>query len=164
MMLRLLTSRRLGPLFVAQSLGALNDNMFKNALVILLVFHAGSGGAALAAAASGTFILPYILLGAPAGQLADRFDKGLLLRLNKTAEVVVMALGTWALMAHSTVGLLAALFALGVQATGFGPLKYGILPELLSPPELITGNALMEGGYVCRDPCRHDPGGAADRA
>lgn len=140
----LLRARRFLPLFLVQATGGLNDNLFKNALVILLVFRGGEGGAGLAAAAGGLFIAPYALFSAVAGQMADRFDKAILIRVNKACEVVLMALGAWALVAGGAPGLLAVLFGLGLQATAFGPLKYGILPQQLAPGELLAGNALIE--------------------
>lgn len=143
----LLLTRRFLPLFLAQALGALNDNLFKNAMVLLIVFRAGEqGGAGLAAAAGGLFILPYALFSAPAGQLADRFDKARLIRVTKAAELVLMGAAAWALLAGSVPGLLAVLFGLGAQATAFGPLKYGILPQHLRQHELLAGNALVEAG------------------
>jgi acyl-[acyl-carrier-protein]-phospholipid O-acyltransferase/long-chain-fatty-acid--[acyl-carrier-protein] ligase len=113
-------------------------------MIVLLVFRSAEAGAGLAAAAGGLFILPYALLSATAGQLADRFDKGRLIRWNKAAEVALMVLGAGALVAASTPALLAVLFGLGLQATLFGPLKYGILPQHLAPGELLAGNALIE--------------------
>jgi MFS family permease len=140
----LLSTRRFLPLFLVQATGGLNDNLFKNAMVVLLIFRSADAGAGLAAAAGGLFILPYALFSATAGQLADLHDKARLIRWNKAAEVALMALGTWALLAASTPALLAVLFGLGVQATLFGPLKYGILPQHLAPTELLPGNALIE--------------------
>ena len=142
----LLQTRRFLPLFVSQSLGALNDNLFKNALVALVIFRTAEGGTALVALAGALFILPYMLLSATAGQIADRFDKSRVLRLTKLAEIVVMAAGAWGLLAESVPALLAVLFALGVQAAFFSPLKYGLLPEHLRGGELVRGNALIEAG------------------
>ncbi|WP_174254827.1 acyl-[ACP]--phospholipid O-acyltransferase [Acidisphaera sp. S103] len=140
----LITSRRLGPLCLTQTCGAFNDNLVKNAMVVLAIFKLGAGGAGLAAVAGALFIAPYALLSATAGQLADRFDKSRLIQATKAAEVVLMAAAAWAFAANSVPGLLAILFGLGVQATMFGPLKYGILPDLLRDEELIAGNGLIE--------------------
>ncbi len=142
----LLQSRRFLPLFLAQALGALNDNLFKNALVVLVVFRMAEGGPALVALAGGLFILPYALFSALAGQLADRFDKSRLIRMTKLAEVALMAAAAWGFIATSVPALFAVLFGLGVQATFFGPLKYGILPDHLAQNELMRGNALIEAG------------------
>ena len=142
----LLRTRRFLPLFVSQSLGALNDNLFKNALVALVIFRIGEGGTALVALAGALFILPYVLLSATAGQLADRFDKARLLRATKLAEIVLMAFAAWGLLAMNVPALLAVLFGLGVQATFFSPLKFGLLPDHLAENELVRGNALIEAG------------------
>jgi acyl-[acyl-carrier-protein]-phospholipid O-acyltransferase/long-chain-fatty-acid--[acyl-carrier-protein] ligase len=140
----LLFSRRLGPLCLTQTCGAFNDNLVKNAMVVLAIFKLGAGGAGLAALAGALFIAPYALLSATAGQLADRFDKSRLIRIMKAAEVLLMGLAAYAFIANSVPGLLAVLCGLGVQATMFGPLKYGILPDHLRDDELIAGNGLIE--------------------
>ncbi len=143
----LLTSRRLAPLLVTQTLGAVNDNLFKNALVVLVLFKAAAAsGPALVALAGGVFILPYVLLSATAGQLADRFEKSRTILIVKLAEVALMALAAAGFLLDSIPLLFAVLFGLGVQATFFGPLKYGILPSHLKEDELIAGNGLVEAG------------------
>jgi len=142
----LLRTRRFLPLFLSQSLGALNDNMFKNALVALVIFQLHEGGTALVALAGGLFILPYVLLSATAGQLADRLDKSRLLRWTKLAEVALMGVAAWALLAVNIPGLLVVLFGLGIQAAFFSPLKFGLLPDHLLHDELVRGNALIEVG------------------
>ena len=143
----LFASRRLAPLLVTQTLGALNDNLFKNALVVLVLFRsAQSSGPALVALAGGTFILPYVLLSAMAGQVADRFDMARTIRVVKWAEVGLMALAAAGFMLGSTGLLFAVLFGLGVHSTFFGPLKYAILPAHLDARELVAGNGLVEAG------------------
>ncbi len=146
---RLLARRRFLPLFVSQFLGAANDNVFKNALIILVIYRLGDGagmdGKLLATVAAGLFIAPYFLFSALAGQLSDRYEKTGLMKLWKAAEIVISALGAWALWAGNVPLMLAALFLLGAQATFTGPIKYAILPELLARDELIAGNALVEG-------------------
>ena len=142
----LLFSRRLGPLIATQTLGAINDNLFKNALVVLVLFHAGSGGPALVAAAGGVFILPYVIFSALAGQIADRLEKRRTIILVKLAEVGLMALAAAGFWLGSTPMLFAVLFGLGVQATFFSPLKYSILPSHLREHELVAGNGLIEAG------------------
>jgi acyl-[acyl-carrier-protein]-phospholipid O-acyltransferase/long-chain-fatty-acid--[acyl-carrier-protein] ligase len=140
----LLRSRRLGPLCLSQACGALNDNLVKNALIVLALFKTGSAGAGLVALAGALFIAPYALLSATAGQLADRFDKSRLIRVVKAMEVGLMALSAIGFLSGSEPLLLALLFGLGVQATLFGPVKYGILPDHLAEDELIAGNGLIE--------------------
>jgi acyl-[acyl-carrier-protein]-phospholipid O-acyltransferase/long-chain-fatty-acid--[acyl-carrier-protein] ligase len=147
--LRLLGTRRLLPLFVTQFLGALNDNLFKNALVILVAYRETDSSAEteiIVTIATGLFILPYFLFSATAGQLADKYEKTALLRLIKLWEVGVMVLATVGFLIDDLDFQLAILFFLGVQATFFGPVKYGILPDLLPEAELMEGNALIEAG------------------
>jgi MFS family permease len=145
-LLDLLRSRRFLPLFLAQSLGALVDNLYRNALVVLVIFRDPAGGAPLVALAAGIFILPYVLFSAPAGQLADRHDKAMLIRLTKITELVLMLVAGAALLSGSPTAMLLVLFGLGTQATFFGPLKYAILPDHLAPADLVAGNALVEAG------------------
>lgn len=146
----LLISRRFLPIFVTQFLGATNDTLFKNAIGILIIYRllAGNPGQAqmLVSAAAGIFILPYLLLSSAAGELADRMEKSWLIRIIKTCEIGIMALGTAALFIGSPYLLLVVLFLLGVHSAFFGPLKYSILPQHLGAHELIAGNALIEGG------------------
>ncbi len=142
--MKLLTSRRFGPLCLTQTCGAFNDNLVKNAMIVLAIFKLGAGGAGFAALAGALFIAPYAFLSATAGQLADRFDKSRLIQATKAAEVLLMAAAAGAFLMNSVPGLLAVLFGLGVQATMFGPLKYGILPDHLRDEELVAGNGLIE--------------------
>ncbi len=139
-------SPRLWPLLVTQTLGAVNDNMFKTAMSVLLLAELTAQGPALVALAGGVFIVPYVLLSATAGQIADRFDKARIIRLVKLAEMPLMLLAGASLLLHSPSLQFAALFGLGVQATFFSPLKYGILPDHLKESELVAGNGLVEAG------------------
>jgi acyl-[acyl-carrier-protein]-phospholipid O-acyltransferase/long-chain-fatty-acid--[acyl-carrier-protein] ligase len=142
----LLKTRRLGPLALTQSCGALNDNLVKNAMVVLALFQLGVGGVGLSALAGALFIAPYILLSATAGKFADRFSKPRIILIYKAAELLLMAAAAAAFLTESVPGLLVVLTGLGVQATLFGPVKYSILPQLLAPGELVGGNALIEMG------------------
>ena len=143
----LLASRRLAPLMVTQTLGALNDNLFKNALVVLILFRAAeSSGPALVALTGGVFILPYALFSATAGQVADRFEKSRTILVVKLAEVALMAVAAAGFLLESQPLLFAVLFGLGAQAAFFGPLKYAILPNHLAGHELVAGNGLVEAG------------------
>jgi acyl-[acyl-carrier-protein]-phospholipid O-acyltransferase/long-chain-fatty-acid--[acyl-carrier-protein] ligase len=145
----LLRSRRFLPLFVTQFLGALNDNLFKNALAVLALFQAAERGPVLVAAAGGVFILPYLLFASVAGELADRHDKARLIRLTKLLEIALMIAGALAFLTGTIAGLMLVLFGLGVQATLFSPLKYGILPDHLAIDEIVAGNGYIEAGtYV----------------
>lgn len=144
----LLARRRFAPLFFTQFLGAFNDNLYKNALVILIAYRLGTqstlSGPLLVTLAAGIFILPFFLFSAWAGQLADRHDKARLIRIIKFAEIVIMLAGAAALLAQDLWALMAVLFLMGSQSAFFGPLKYGILPDHLRADELVGGNALIE--------------------
>ena len=146
----LLKTRRFAPFFVTQFLGAFNDNLFKNALVVLLTFHAASwttiAPELLTNLAAGIFILPFFLFSASAGQLADKFDKARLTRLVKVLEMLIMGLAALGFFMHSLTVLLGTLFLLGLHSTLFGPVKYAILPQHLRAEELVGGNALVEAG------------------
>ncbi len=147
--LRLLVTRRLLPLFIAQFFGAVNDNLFKNALVILIAYRDTSSARAteiLVTLAGAIFILPYFLFSAPAGQIADKFEKRHLVRIVKLWEIGIMLVAAAGFALDNIYFQLAVLFGLGVQATFFGPVKYAIIPELLAPEELMGGNALIEAG------------------
>jgi 1-acyl-sn-glycerol-3-phosphate acyltransferase len=147
---RLFGERRFAPFFGAQLLGAFNDNLYKNALVILVTYQAASwtrmDPVLLANLAAGLFILPFVLFSALAGQLADRFDKAALIRAIKFAEIPIMAVAGIG-FARGDVGLLLfALFLMGTQSAFFGPVKYAILPQVLRENELVGGNGLVETG------------------
>jgi acyl-[acyl-carrier-protein]-phospholipid O-acyltransferase/long-chain-fatty-acid--[acyl-carrier-protein] ligase len=142
--LALLKTRRLWPLALTQSCGALNDNLVKNAMIVLALFRLGIGGAGLSALAGALFIAPYILLSATAGKLADRFPKPRVILAYKGLELLLMLASAAAFLTASVPGLLAVLFGLGVQAALFGPVKYGVLPEHLAEDELVAGNGMIE--------------------
>ena len=147
-MLELLARQRFAPLFATQFLGAFNDNVYKNALVVLLTFGIGTGAgpapAWLITAAAGVFILPFFLLSATAGSVADKLERSRLIRQVKLGEIVIMTLGATALMLASVPLLLLVLFLMGAQSALFGPLKYAILPQHLAASELTAGNALVQ--------------------
>ena len=146
----LLRARRFAPLFVTQFLGALNDNVLKNAMVVLLTFQAANWTAIkpelLANLAAGIFILPFFLFSATAGQLADKYDKAALARLVKLLEIGIVLVAGVGFLVHSLAVLFVALFLLGLHSTLFGPVKYAILPQHLKSEELVGGNALIEAG------------------
>jgi len=146
----LLRERRFAPFFGVQFLGALNDNVFKQALVILLAYQTASftslSSDVLQNVAQALFILPFFLFSATAGQLADKFEKSRLISVTVAIELVVMGLGAVGFFMHSIELLLAALFLGGVQSALFGPVKYAILPQQLKETELVGGNGLVEMG------------------
>lgn len=146
----LLKTRRFMPFFITQFFGAFNDNMFKNALIVLLTFKAASWTTLkpelLANMAAGIFILPFFIFSATAGQLADKYDKAWLSRLVKLLEIGIMLIAGAGFALHSLELLMFALFLFGMHSTLFGPVKYAILPQHLKEAELVGGNALVEAG------------------
>ncbi|WP_237058256.1 MFS transporter [Microbulbifer sediminum] len=142
---RLLSTRRFLPFFLTQFLGAFNDNVFKSALMVMIAFRLAADQAnALNNLAAGLFILPFFLFSATAGQLADKYDKSLLIRRIKLAEIGISVLGVAALVLGNNALCLLVLFLLGVQSAFFGPIKYAILPQHLRRSELVGGNAFVE--------------------
>lgn len=146
----LLGSPRFRGLFWTQFLGAFNDNFFKNALTMLVIYRGLQVGALkpvqVTLLAAGLFIFPYFLFSATAGQLADKLEKSRLIRWIKLAEIALSGVASLALVTGEPLLLLAVLLGLGFQSTFFGPVKYSVLPQLLEPESLVGGNALVEGG------------------
>lgn len=142
----LLKARRFAPLFWCQFFSAMNDNLLKQGLVILITFTlAADGKGALVALAGAVFIAPYFFLSALGGELADRFDKARVAERVKFYEMFVALIACVGFILHSIPLLFVALFLFGVLGSLFGPVKYGVLPEQLSGEELSAGNALVEG-------------------
>ena len=147
--LALLKRRHFGPLFATQFLNAFNDNLFKMAMVILVTYTIYSNPATEAqfsALASGLFILPFFLFSALAGQIADSSDKARVIRFIKSAEIGIMAVGCVGIWFQIVPVMLAALFAMGVHSSFFGPIKYAILPQHLEPDNVLGGTGLVEAG------------------
>jgi 1-acyl-sn-glycerol-3-phosphate acyltransferase len=146
----LLRERRFAPFFWTQFLGAGNDNIYKNALVIFVAYHAATLTAidanTLVNIAAAVFIAPFMLFSATAGQIADKFEKSRLIRWIKVFEILIMALGCVGFWRHDMALLFAALALMGVHSTLFGPVKYAILPQSLAPDELVGGNGVVEMG------------------
>ena len=154
----LIRKRRFLPLFATQLLGAFNDNLYKNAMILYVVYTVYNSEAAEArfsAIASAVFILPFFLLSALSGQLADMRDKARIIRIVKAAEIAIMLVGAaglfmaWRGMAVQIVAIplmLTALLAMGVHSTFFGPIKYAILPQHLHSDEVLAGTGLVEAG------------------
>ena len=142
----LLLTRRFAPLFWTQFFSAFSDNFLKNSLVFLILFHIGGSDAeALITLAAAVFIAPYFFLSALGGELADRYDKAVVARRLKFAEIGIAFIAVLGFGIHSVLLLFIALFLFGVIASLFGPIKYGILPDHLARSELPAGNALVEG-------------------
>lgn len=145
----LLARRRFLPLFTTQFLGAFNDNLFKNAMVLFAVYNVYSDPKQetwFSGVATGLFILPFFLLSATSGQLADSTDKARIIRLVKLAEILIMTVGAAGLLLPSIPLMLTALLAMGVHSTFFGPIKYAILPQHLERDEVLGGTGLVEAG------------------
>lgn len=154
----LVRTRRFLPLFATQLLGAFNDNLYKNAMVLFVVYSVYNSEAAEAkfsAVASAVFIIPFFVLSALAGQLADMRDKARIIRIVKACEIAIMLVGgaglfmAWRGMSVEGVAIplmLLALFAMGVHSTFFGPIKYAILPQHLRKEEVLAGTGLVEAG------------------
>jgi len=146
----LLKTSRFAPLFATQFMGAFNDNIYKNALVIFIAFtladQVGRNSSIMVIVAAGLFILPFFLFSAIAGQIADKFEKSILIQRIKIAEICIMLLAPFGFILMNLPVLMIALFLLGTQATLFGPLKYSILPQHLQESELTGGNGMIEMG------------------
>ncbi|MGN3975423.1 MFS transporter [Tsuneonella sp. SYSU-LHT278] len=154
----MLRRRRFLPLFITQLLNAFNDNLYKTAMVLFVVYSVYNSEAAegtFSAIASGIFILPFFLLSALAGQLADMRDKARIIRIVKASEIAIMGVGAiglllaWKGVAVQFLAiplLMLALFAMGVHSTFFGPIKYAILPQHLREDEVLAGTGLVEAG------------------
>ncbi|WP_427965169.1 MFS transporter [Altererythrobacter sp.] len=154
----LLRRRRFLPLFCTQLLNAFNDNLYKTAMVLFVVYSVYNDESAeglFSGVASFLFILPFFFLSALSGQLADMRDKASIIRIIKAAEIGIMCVGcaglvmAWKGIAVNELAiplLLAALFAMGVHSTFFGPIKYAILPQHLRREEVLAGTGLVEAG------------------
>ena len=145
----LLGKRRFAPFFWTQALGAFNDNVFRNALVMLVAFQMGLDDHTVSLytnLAPALFIIPFFLFSATAGQLAEKFEKTRIIRYVKLFEIAAMLLAAIGFYRHNTTLLLVVLFLMGMHSTTFGPIKYAILPQALKPGELVGGNGLIEMG------------------
>src|SRR6476620_1431139 len=146
----LLRQRRFAPFFWTQFLGAFNDNVFKTALLTIITYEAASWTTTdvglLNNLIPGLFILPFLLFSATAGQLADKFEKSMLIRYVKLLEIAIMLLAAVGWVTHTLWLLVAAVVGMGLHSTLFGPVKYAYLPQALKPEELVGGNGVIEMG------------------
>ncbi|MFC6053289.1 MFS transporter [Acinetobacter portensis] len=146
----LLGTRRFLPMFITQFFGALNDNVYKQALLLVITYgwiqQQTADVSTLNNFAALLFILPYFIFSATAGQIADKYERSQLVRYLKAAEIFIMILATAGFLIGNLWLLLLALFLMGTHSTFFGPIKYAILPEILKPNELMSGNALFQSG------------------
>ncbi len=157
----LMRQRRFLPLFLTQLLNALNDNLYKQAMVLFVVYQVYDSPETetfVSGIATALFVLPFVLFSATSGQLADMRDKTRIIRWIKFAEIIIMSVGATGLLLAAKgvqIGTLAiplmflALFAMGMHSTFFGPIKYAILPQHLQKDEVLAGTGLVEAGtYV----------------
>ena len=146
----LLRSRRFLPFFLTQFLGAFNDNIFKNALLVMIAFGvmplSGIDSNVAINLAAGVFVLPFFLFSATAGQIADKYDKARIMQTIKFVEIVIMLLAFGGFALGNSWILLGVLFLMGVHSAFFGPVKYAILPQQLHDEELVGGNAIVGAG------------------
>ncbi len=147
---KLFSQRRFAPFFWTQFLGALNDNVFKTALLTILTYDALSwtdmDPGLLNNLIPGLFILPFFLFSATSGQLADKLEKGRVARFVKLLEIAIMGIAAYGWMTHHLWLLIAAVIGMGIHSTLFGPVKYAYLPQQLKREELVGGNGLIEMG------------------
>ena len=145
----LLSQRRFAPFFWTQFFGAGNDNVLKFAFTVLVTYQLSVSWLPPEKAGliiSAVFILPFVLLSATSGQLADKYDKARVMRFIKSFEIVIMALATWGFVGQQIWLLLTCLFLMGVHSTLFGPVKYAYLPQHLNDHEITGGNGMVEMG------------------
>jgi acyl-[acyl-carrier-protein]-phospholipid O-acyltransferase/long-chain-fatty-acid--[acyl-carrier-protein] ligase len=149
---QILCDARFFPYYCTQFLRVLNDNLFKNALVMIFTFKIGADAgydtATLLSLQAAIFILPFFLFSTLAGQLADKYNKSLIARRVKMLEIVLAAIGGGALIFNHVEILLAVLFGFGLLAAFFGPVKYSIIPDLIDRRDLLAGNSLVEAGTL----------------
>lgn len=143
-------TKRFFPYFVTQCLGALNDNIYKN-ILLLMVTYSQIDSLPMSVdlfvnLAAGLFILPFFLFSAHAGAIADNMDKAKLIRRLKLIELVIMSCAATAIMTQSAILMLVLLFMTGTQSAYFGPVKYALLPQALKSDDLVKGNAWVEIG------------------
>ncbi|MHA6161479.1 MFS transporter [Pseudomonas sichuanensis] len=144
----LLGKRRFLPFFITQSLGAFNDNLFKQSLILAILYKLSLEGdrSIWVNLCALLFILPFFLFSALAGQFGEKFAKDRLIRAIKLAEIVIMAVGAIGFITSHLELMLLTLFAMGTHSALFGPVKYSILPQALREEELVGGNGLVEMG------------------
>ncbi len=144
--------RRFWPIFLATFLGAFNDNLLRSGLVVLIAYSAGKGIALparpeiLVTICSALLVMPLMLFSSTAGTLADKFEKSLLVKIAKLAELGIMACAYYGFAHHNILLLMCLLFVSGTHTTFYSPIKFSILPDHLHHKELLAGNGFMAGG------------------
>ena len=141
----ILKTQRFLPLLIVQFLGAFNDNLFKNMLLVMIAYKMTAQADILSSVVAGLFILPFFLFSATAGQLADKYNRDKIARILKITELILMLLVGVVFYTKSLTLLVILLFLMGTQSAFFGPIKYALLPQLLKKDELLAGNGYVEG-------------------
>lgn len=149
----LFIKRRFAPIFLAQFLGAFNDNLLRSGLVVMIAYAKVKGislpvqnEAVLVTICSALLVVPFIIFSFIAGQLADKYEKARLVTFTKIAEIGIMCGAYYGFATHNIYLLMALLFVSGTHSTFFGPIKYSILPDHLRKGELLAGNGFVSGG------------------
>lgn len=145
----LLKVKRFAPFFITQFFGALNDNVFKLSVLTLMAFYLTNtiqDNQFYQALGSGLFTLPFLLFSASAGELADKYDKTVIMRWIKCIEIILMLMGAIGIILQDIPMMFMVIFLMGLHSTFFGPVKYSILPEHLQEEEWLAGNAFVEAG------------------
>jgi len=148
--LYLFKDRRFLPNFIVQLCGCLNDNILKNALVILITY--GVAGSLskynnlLVLFTNAIFVLPFIVFASIAGQIADKYERSTLIKIIKIFEIAIIALAIYGFFTANILVLLCSICLMGIHSTFFGPIKYSVLPDHLSKDELLGANGFVEAG------------------
>ncbi len=146
----LLGQKRFGPFFITQVLGAVNDNIFRFAFIVMvtvgLIQSSWLTPLQVGSVVNAVFVLPFLLFSASAGQITDKFNKTRIIRLVKDLEIFIAAVAAWGFVQHSPYALLFCTFLMGLHSTLFGPVKYALLPQVLHERELVGGNGMIEMG------------------
>jgi len=136
------------------ALGVFNDQFFKQAAILVaLTFGLRDYQGYIVMA----FTLPYIICAAPAGWLADRFSKGLIVRYAKALELAAMICGVTGILMGNWVLIMTMAFMMGLQSTIFSPSLNGSIPELYPPCYVTKANSMLKvavtvmilGGVAC---------------
>ncbi len=127
-----------------QFLGALNDNIFKLLIIYFLIHIKGPEYTnTILSLAGSLFVIPFLLFSSAAGVLADKISKRTVIVVTKAVEILVMAFGAIAIYTHSEISCYTLLFLMGAQSAAFGPSKYGIIPEIVSPQKVSKANGSL---------------------
>jgi MFS family permease len=143
-------SKEFNALFWTQFFGALNDNVFKNALMILITYQGinlfGLNSNMLVAFSGGLFILPFFIFSAISAEISKKYERIEIVKWVKIFEVFIMLIASIGIFVQNYHLLFVVLFMLGIHSTVFGPLKYSLIPEFVKEEKLVLANALISAG------------------